>query len=108
MSTSKFNKSAIVQYKGRTYADSAVYHAPYAPLITKKWEKVGIDGPANKRVYNIRLQEIRDWIEDQPIHMWKHYDIPKELIDKVSLKAWLGQNYIFTEEMEAWFQLRWS
>lgn len=76
--------------------------------FAKKWEKVGIDGPANKWVYNIRLQEIRDWIEEQPIHMWKQYEIPQASIDEVSLKAWLGQNYIFTEEMEAWFQLRWS
>lgn len=76
--------------------------------FSKKWEKVGMDMPTDKWVYNIRVQEIRDWIEEQPIHMWKHYDIPESKINEVSINAFIGQNYIFTEEMESWFQLRWG
>lgn len=76
--------------------------------FSKKWEKVGMDMPTNKWVYNIRVQEIRDWIEEQPIHMWKHYDIPEESIKDISFNALIGKHYIFTEEMESWFQLRWS
>ena len=76
--------------------------------FSKKWEKVGMDMPTDKWVYNIRVQEIRDWIEEQPIHMWKHYDIPESKINEVSINAFIGENYIFTEEMELWFQLRWS
>jgi hypothetical protein len=77
--------------------------------VTVKWEKVGMDMPTNKWVYNIRFHEIGHWIESQPIHMWKHYDIP---IDKLGYESTLtmlsGSNYIFTDEMEAWFMLRWS
>jgi hypothetical protein len=102
----------ITQYKGRTTKDSGAYYAPYTPnmrpQVNKKWEKIGMDMPTDKWVYNIRVQEIRDWIESYPIHMWKLYDIPNELINDVPIQAYLGQNYIFTEEMEAWFQLRWS
>jgi hypothetical protein len=102
----------ITQYKGRTTNDAGVYYAPYLPNMinpfTKKWERVGKTMPTNKWVYNIRSQEIKDWIEQQPIHMWKHYDIPESVVKDVSVSALLGPNYIFTEEMEAWFQLRWS
>jgi hypothetical protein len=96
------------KYKGKTTNDAGLYYAPYAPISHKKWERTGIDGPTNKWVYNVRSLEVRTWIEEQPVHMWKHYDIPDASINEVSLAALLGQNYIFTEEMEAWFQLRWS
>jgi len=75
--------------------------------FTKFWEKIGMDMPTDKWVYNVRSQEIRDWIEDQPVHMWKVYDIDKFNRD-TPISALIGENYIFTEEMEAWFQLRWS
>jgi hypothetical protein len=96
----------ITQYKGRTTNDAGLYYAPNP--FTKKWERFGIDGPTNKWVYNIRSRDIRVWIEEQPIHMWKRYDIPDASINEVSFAALLGPNYIFEEEMEAWFQLRWS
>jgi len=73
-----------------------------------KWEKVGIDRPTNKWVYNIKLYEVGHWIESQPIHMWKHYDIPFDQLRNVSLGSLLGSNYMFTDEMESWFLLRWS
>ncbi len=73
-----------------------------------KWEKIGIDRPTNKWVFNVHLQEINDWITEQPAHMWKYYDIPKSVFKETSIYAYIGQNYIFTEEMESWFQLRWS
>lgn len=74
--------------------------------FSKKWERVGMDMPTDTWVYNIRSKEINDWIEEQPIHMWKHYDIPIDLT--TSINVLIGQNYVFTDEMEAWFQLRWS
>jgi hypothetical protein len=82
---------------------------PMADMInsfSKKWEKVGMDMPADKWVYNVRSQEIRDWIEEQPIHMWKFYDFNDTKLH-LSLAS-IGQNYVFLEEMESWFLLRWS
>lgn len=75
--------------------------------FTKTWEKIGMDVPTNKWVFNVRSQEIRTWIEEQPIHMWKVYDVDKFNGD-TPIAALIGENYTFTEEMEAWFQLRWS
>jgi hypothetical protein len=76
--------------------------------VTVKWEKVGKDMPTDKWVYNIRLHEVGHWIESQPIHMWKHYDIPFDQLRNVSFGAMSGPNYLFTDEMESWFLLRWS
>lgn len=67
-----------------------------------------MDTTTDKWVYNIRLQETRDWVEEQPVHMWKCYDFPESMVNDLPVAAFIGQNYIFTEEMEAWFQLRWS
>jgi hypothetical protein len=88
----------ITQYTGKT-TNQTIFH--------KKWEKIGIDGPTNKWVYNIRSHDVRVWIEEQPVHMWKFYDIDKFNKD-TPISALIGENYIFTEEIEAWFQLRWS
>ena len=74
----------------------------------RKWERIGMDMPTNKWVFNVRSQEIRNWVEEQPIHMWKYYDIPDEAKLEVSVGSLMGQNYLFTDEMEAWFQLRWG
>ena len=74
--------------------------------FTKKWERVGMDVPTDKWVYNIRSQDIKIWIEEQPAHMWKFYDVEPKIDTPVS--AMIGDNYVFTEEMEVWFQLRWS
>jgi hypothetical protein len=74
-----------------------------------KWEKQGIDGPTGKWVYNAKCREVGHWIESQPVHMWKHYDIPIAwLRDDVTIATLLGSNYLFTKEMESWFMLRWS
>ena len=71
-----------------------------------EWEQIGIDRYTNKWVYNVRSQDIRIWIEEQPIHMWKYYDIPFNT--DLSLMVLTGINYIFTPEMEVWFKLRWQ
>jgi hypothetical protein len=75
-------------------------------LVMDKWEKIGIDMSTNKWVYNIRSQDIRIWIEEQPIYMWKYYDIPFNT--DLPLIVLNGSNYIFTPEMEVWFKLRWQ
>ena len=85
---------------------------PMADMInpfSKKWEKVGIDSPTDKWVYNVKLYEVIKWIESQPVHMWKHYDIPINWMrDDIPIAALTGSNYLFTDEMEAWLLLRWS
>lgn len=70
---------------------------PMADMInpfSKKWEKIGMDMPTDSWVYNIRTQEIRDWIEEQPIHMWKHYDIPDNSINEVSFSTLIGELFL--------------
>lgn len=76
--------------------------------MTRKWERIGMDMPTNRWVYSVRLYEVGHWIESQPIHMWKFYDIPEGAKLGVSISALMGQNYIFTDQMEAWFMLRWG
>jgi hypothetical protein len=78
------------------------------PTIYESWDYLGIDVPTNKWVYSIKSQEINLWIEKQPIHMWKYYDVAIEVLSELSLKALYGTNYVFTPEMEVWFKLRWS
>ena len=76
--------------------------------MTRKWERIGIDMPTNKWVYNVKYMEVAWWVEKHSNHMWKFYDIPEESKLDVSVNALMGQNYIFTDEMEAWFMLRWG
>jgi hypothetical protein len=66
-----------------------------------------MDMPTNKWVYNIRDHEIRTWIEQQPVYMWKFYDIDNTDHRLVFSLASIGQSYVFTDEMEVWFELRW-
>jgi hypothetical protein len=67
---------------------------------------IGVDGPTGNKVYNIYHTDIISWVEEQPIHMWKHYDVPKQA--NIFVNAFSGQQYLFTKEMESWFQLRWG
>lgn len=78
-------------------------NTPYIPTM---WEKVGIDMPTDKWVYNVRFREVWKWVEEQPTHMWKYYDVP--LVDSTPIRMFTGNNYLFTDEMEAWFMLRWA
>jgi hypothetical protein len=73
-----------------------------------EWEKIGIDRLTDKWVYSIQSQEINIWIQNQPVHMWKYYDIPADYILEAPLRMVVANNYVFTDEMEAWFTLRWS
>ena len=77
-------------------------------LVPYRWEKTGIHIPTGKWVYSIVSQEINIWIEDQPVHMWKYYDIPDDSLLDVPIRMLTTTNYIFTTEMEVWFSLRWS
>jgi len=38
--------------------------------------------------------------------MWAQYGID-EIYEGKPISAMFGQNYVFTEKMEAWFTLRW-
>lgn len=73
-------------------------------IFENSWHVVGFDGPSQKKVYNVYRHEITQWIESQPIAMWKFYDFPESMANSYNA----GQNYTFTEEMEILFILRWS
>lgn len=72
------------------------------------WEWVGIDGPTQCRVYSVYSKQVGTWIEEQAASMWKHYEIPPSMVEEVSLRCFLAPTYLFTEEMEVLFLLRWS
>ena len=72
---------------------------PLVPPKFSAWERIGLDLPTDMWVYSIRTSEIREWIEQQPVYMWKFYDADE---------APAGDNYVFTEEMIVWFELRWG
>ena len=72
-------------------------------IYLTEWEKIGIDMPSSENVYRIMSHEVQEWVESQPIHMWKCHDAPPD--DDMPL---IGSMYVFTEEMEVWFLLRWA
>ena len=82
--------------KSRVTAQSRQLKATWkmVPLIWDKWKKY----PHNECIaYKIYEDEIIAWVESQPKDMWKH---------DTSTDSNLC--YLFTEEMETWFLLRWS
>lgn len=96
--------------------DANVVYAPYIPLSTTislnmkpipKWQHIGNDMRFG-RVYQIRDNEIISWIQSQPIHTWKPYTIEERNFLEMPVEFMLGESYVFTEEMESWFKLRWS
>lgn len=64
------------------------------PLDLAKWKKYHHD---ESIAYKIYADEIIEWVESQPENMWKQ-DTSKDN----------NLCYLFTEEMETWFLLRWS
>lgn len=68
---------------------------------TVNWLRIGIDGSSGFCIYKVRSNEIRTWVEEQPISMWKFHEFSMN-------DGSLDTTYIFTEEMESWFILRWS
>lgn len=65
----------------------------FEEIQLSKWKKYPHDSFAAYKIYD---SQVWGWVEDQPIHMWKYDD------------AGDGNNYLFTEEMEVLFLLRWS
>lgn len=65
----------------------------FATIDLAKWKKYPHDEFAAYKIYD---SEVCRWVEQQPIHMWK-YDA-----------AYDGNNYLFTEQMETIFLLRWA
>jgi len=110
MSTSKLNEPTLIM--PNPLVQNIFGAQPMADMINpfaKKWEKVGKDMPSDKWVYNVKLYEVIKWVESQPVHMWKHYDIPINWMrDDIPIASLTGSNYLFTDEMEAWLLLRWS
>lgn len=58
-----------------------------------KWKKYPHEKFAAYKIYDSAVWR---WVEQQPIHMWKYDD------------AGDGNNYLFTEQMETIFLLRWA
>ena len=73
-----------------------------------KWEIVGRDLRIDKSVYSANSPEIASWIESHDKDMWEHYDIPDEDVHKIPINSWGGKKYVFTEQFEIWFLLRWA
>ena len=46
------------------------------------------------------VSDIADWIEQQPIHMWK----PAECLEA----GWTGYEYVISSKLYIWMVLRWS
>ncbi len=47
--------------------------------------------------------EVGHWIESQPAHMWKYYDIDRDT-EKWAVKS----HYVVSDELLTWLKLRWS
>lgn len=77
------------------------------------WEKIGYDGIHKMHVYSIRSNIVDMWVEAQPAHMWKPYDLESAWDNTKEAILWpafgkSGSTYVFTKEMESWFLLRWT
>lgn len=81
-----------------------VYSSVNASLDPVTWSYVGTD-IVGRRIYNVCRPSIRQWISEMPKSEWQIFNIPDS---SNSVHAIIGTNYVFTEQMEAWFKLRWS
>lgn len=75
-------------------------------IWSSPWCFIGVDTRTDSKVFHTNSTEIIQWIESQPVHMWKFYDVMDNFDDKVGIPSF--SNYVFTKEMEAWFIVRWS
>lgn len=109
MSTSELNQPSVTQSLLENAIKSQKHRIDTTNMInpfSKKWDRIGKYMPTDDWVYNVRSSEIQVWVEEQPAYMWKFYEVTDSLDLPVS--ALIGENYIFSEEMEVWFKLRWS
>ena len=97
---SENGKEEPLSYKARTVEDSGAYYCPYIP-IPNQWYKKEFE---DTEVYCVRSQETRDWIESHDTTYWHRYD-PKNVRSDSFMYM---EFYVFSEEMEVLFLLRWS
>lgn len=100
---SENGKAEPLSYKANISEDTGVfYYCPYIPLLhitvsNSGWSSTK-DDANSLRVYRIISDEVLEWIESNPTHMWDYYQ--GEYLGK-------DRNFTFTEEMEMLFLLRW-
>jgi hypothetical protein len=90
---------------------TGTFYAPYIPLqvvrhiiIGAKFYRIGKHFISDKWVYEVNDHEVKKWIESQCERLWQ-YD-SSYTHDSTAVT---GSFYTFnTEEIEAWFLLRWS
>jgi hypothetical protein len=63
--------------------------------IDDGWSMIGTHMPTSQKVYAVR-NDIARWIETQPPHMWKFYDVDNML-----------NCYLLSEELLSWMILKW-
>jgi hypothetical protein len=64
-------------------------------IVDHGWEMVGVHMPTYERVYSVRY-DIGEWIETQPSHLWKSYEVDHAVLC-----------YILSEELLSWMILKW-
>lgn len=76
------------------------------PMMQKRltyevMENVAVNPPGYHAIYaNI---EIGHWIEQQPVHMWKFYDL-----DHCDEKWRMKTQYIVSDQLLTWLKMRWQ
>lgn len=74
---------------------------PEKRLTYEVVEDILADRPGHSIVFvNV---EIGHWIESQPVHMWKYYDIDRDT-EKWAVKS----HYVISDELLMWLKLRWT
>jgi hypothetical protein len=68
-------------------------------VLTEGWEKVC---PAGHSAIMVNV-EIANWIEHQPVHMWKYIDLSKD--GKTFITA---THFFVSNELLTWLKLRWE
>ena len=93
-----------VSYKARTVKDSGAYYCPYIP-IPNQWYKKKI---GDTEVYCIHSEEIRNWIESHDTTYWHRFKDFDPMQHRFKDMFEDMEFYVFSEEMEMLFLLRWS
>ena len=86
-------KIEVLKARDNSVGLDVIYQWKSISIKLAKWKKYPHDKFAAYKIYE---SEIYRWVENHPVHMWKYDDDAKD------------NCYLFTEEMESWFLLRWA
>ena len=59
------------------------------------WAVIGMHMPTREKVYAVRF-DIKEWIETQPSHLWKSYEVAYDPTP----------HYLLSEELLVWMTLK--